>query len=128
MLDSACSVAVISQNYDSQAIRQTLDDEYGKIFPGKTPYSWQKDVTEMLLLSIDSIVIAGTGAGKTTLFFLPLFLKENNKKTVVIISPLNELEMEPVCSSIPMTCYNNVNAILGSEIPGHGPFCHSHEC
>ena len=80
ILDSAQSAAVISQNYKSQAICQTLDDKYSKIFPGKTPYSWQKDVTEALLFGINSIVIAGTGAGKMTPFFLPLFLKENNKK------------------------------------------------
>jgi len=43
------------------------------------PYEWQLDVTEAILLGIDSVVIEGTGAGKTMSFMMPLLL--NDKKT-----------------------------------------------
>ncbi|KAF8230005.1 hypothetical protein L208DRAFT_1134121, partial [Tricholoma matsutake] len=41
-------------------------------------------------LGIDTVVIAGTGSGKTILFVLLLVL--NHEKTVLIISPLNILD------------------------------------
>ncbi|KAL4077734.1 hypothetical protein J3A83DRAFT_4087932, partial [Scleroderma citrinum] len=51
--------------YDSQKTWDELTQLFKAHCRGKVPYSWQLDATESLILGIDSIVIAGTGAGKT---------------------------------------------------------------
>lgn len=58
---------------------------------------WQLDVAEALLLGTDSVVIVGTGSGKTIPFMLLLVL--NSKKMVLIISPLKVLQHDQVCPS-----------------------------
>ena len=72
-----------------------------KIFKGRmnglTPYDWQMDVAEALILGLDCLVIAGTGAGKSMPFVMPLFAFPD--KMVVIISPLNALEEDQVSPS-----------------------------
>ena len=55
-------------------------------FDGKSPYAWQLDAAEALILGLDCIVIAGTGAGKTIPFVLPLFSPDFQDKMVIIIS------------------------------------------
>ena len=57
-------------------------------------YEWQLDVCEALELGRDSIVIVGTGSGKTTPFILPLLSDTTKLKKVLIISPLNVLEVD----------------------------------
>ena len=59
-----------------------------------SPYGWQLDVTEALLLGLDSVVIAGTGSGKTIPFMLPLMLRPNGP--LLIISPLKVLQSDQV--------------------------------
>ena len=54
------------------------------------PYDWQLDVAEALLVGLDSIVIAGTGSGKTIPFMLPLLV--HPEKMVLILSPLKVLQ------------------------------------
>ena len=63
---------------------------------GKTPYDWQLDVAESLLLGLDTVVVVGTGSGKTIPIMLPLLLPENKLKTMVIISPLKALQQDQV--------------------------------
>ncbi|KAF8807500.1 hypothetical protein BYT27DRAFT_7099682, partial [Phlegmacium glaucopus] len=46
---------------------------------------WQADVAEAVLLGLDSFLIAGTGAGKTTPFMMLLLL---DTKKATVISPL----------------------------------------
>jgi len=46
------------------------------------------------LLRLDSVVIVGTGAGKTMPFMMPLLL--DRKKKVLIISPLKILQADQV--------------------------------
>jgi bloom syndrome protein len=58
------------------------------------PYPWQLDATEAILLGLDSIVIAGTGSGKTMPFMMPLTL--DPKKKIIIISPLKVLQEDQV--------------------------------
>ena len=58
------------------------------------PYCWQVDITEAITLGLDCILIAGTG--KTMPFGMPLLLDTSRKKMVIVISPLNELELEQV--------------------------------
>lgn len=53
------------------------------------------DVTEAMLVGLDSIVIAGTGAGKTMPFMMPLLLDPESK--CIIISPLKVLQEDQVC-------------------------------
>ena len=45
-------------------------------------------------------MIAGTGAGKTMPFVLPLFVHNPRDKLVLIISSLNALEMDQVRLSL----------------------------
>lgn len=69
------------------------------------PYSWQLDVAEALMLEVNSIVIAGTGAGKTLPFVMPLL--NGPEKSIIIISPLKALQQDQVCtmsSHSPYTC------------------------
>ncbi|KAJ7272230.1 hypothetical protein C8J57DRAFT_1064639, partial [Mycena rebaudengoi] len=61
---------------------------------GKEVYSWQLDVAEAFLLKVDSLLIAGTGVGKTIPFMLPLLI--NPTKYVLIISPLKVLQHDQV--------------------------------
>ncbi|KAJ3724389.1 P-loop containing nucleoside triphosphate hydrolase protein [Lentinula raphanica] len=76
--------------YDSKSTRALLSSEFTRITGGLSAYTWQIDTAEALLLGLDCSVIAGTGAGKTMPFVMPLFIEK--EKRVVIISPLNALE------------------------------------
>ncbi|KAK6988536.1 P-loop containing nucleoside triphosphate hydrolase protein [Favolaschia claudopus] len=57
---------------------------------GKQAHKWQIDVSEALILGLDSVVIAGTGAGKTMPFMMPVML--HREKFVLVISPLKVLQ------------------------------------
>jgi superfamily II DNA/RNA helicase len=59
---------------------------------------------EAILLGINSLVIAGTGTGKTMPFMMPLML--DSKKKALIISPLKILQANQVClcSTTPISC------------------------
>jgi len=50
--------------YDSQQTRSAITQLF-EARSGKTPYDWQLDVAEAILLRLDSTMIAGTGSGKT---------------------------------------------------------------
>ena len=60
----------------------------------KDPYDWQLDVTEVILLGHDSVVVASTGAGKTMPFMMPLML--NKSKKVIIVLLLKILQVDQV--------------------------------
>ncbi|KAF7355950.1 Bloom syndrome [Mycena venus] len=75
--------------YDSAKTRRDL----ARLFQEqerKDAYEWQIDVAEALILGLDAVVIAGTGAGKTIPFMLPVLLHRD--KFVLIISPLKILQ------------------------------------
>jgi hypothetical protein len=55
------------------------------------------DAAEAMLVGLDSVVIAGTAAGKTMPFMMPLLLDSKNK--AIIISPLKILQADQVCNS-----------------------------
>lgn len=63
---------------------------------GFLPHDWQLDVAEAVLLGLDTVLIAGTGCGKTLPFVLPLFADKTGYSKVIIVSTLNELEKEQV--------------------------------
>ncbi|KDN41764.1 hypothetical protein RSAG8_07295, partial [Rhizoctonia solani AG-8 WAC10335] len=56
----------------------------------KMPYKYQVEVALALKSGRDVVCIAGTGAGKSMAFILPLFL--GSKTIVWIVSPLNFIE------------------------------------
>ena len=74
---------------------QRLQDTFNR----KSPYAWQLNAAEALILGLDCIVIAGTGVEKTIPFVLPLFLPDSQDKMVIIILPLNALETEHVTAN-----------------------------
>ncbi|KAI0710336.1 P-loop containing nucleoside triphosphate hydrolase protein [Cerioporus squamosus] len=93
LLDRARARAADKHAYKSEELRTEVRRALLEAC-GKEPYDWQLDVTEALLLGLDTAVIAGTGAGKTMPFVMPLLIDKTKKKKVIIISPLNELELD----------------------------------
>lgn len=83
-----------TRRYNSAATRAQIERIFHERF-GKTAHGWQVDVTEAMLVGLDSIVIAGTGAGKTMPFMMPLLLDPESK--CIIISPLKVLQEDQVC-------------------------------
>jgi superfamily II DNA helicase RecQ len=71
-----------------------LHAEFTKRNEGLVAYDWQIDVSEALLLGLDCLVIAGTGAGKMMPFVMPLFVESD--RIMIIILPLNALEEDQV--------------------------------
>jgi bloom syndrome protein len=87
------SAAQSPQCYDSKATRARLTAIFSQRF-GSPPHEWQLDATEAILLSLDSVVIAGTGVGKTMPFMLPLLLDDTSK--MLVLSPLKILQEDQV--------------------------------
>ncbi|KLO05452.1 P-loop containing nucleoside triphosphate hydrolase protein, partial [Schizopora paradoxa] len=86
---------------------------------GMVPYEWQLDVAECLILRVNSIVIAGTSAGKTLPFVMPLFLKETKGKMVIIISPLIALQHDQERKFLEMGLkVKAINRVTLSKDPG----------
>jgi len=88
-LSHARTEAVAQSCYDSSTVRAELIQAMQE-HCGKAPYPWQLNAAEGLILGIDSVVIAGTGAGKTMPFMMLLFW--NKDKCIIIISPLKALQ------------------------------------
>jgi ATP-dependent helicase YprA (DUF1998 family) len=88
------------QSYNSGATREAMTQGLQKVFDGRSPYPWQLDAAEAILLGLDCIVIAGTGAGKTVSFVLPLLVGDSSNKMVIVISPLNALAFNQVLCSV----------------------------
>jgi superfamily II DNA helicase RecQ len=103
-LDKAQTDAKRKNGYNWQQTRNELTSIFREHF-GTDPYNWQLDVTEAILLGLDSVVIAGTGAGKTMPFMMPLLL--DKKKRVIIISPLKVLQEDQVHNSL-YFCYSEL--------------------
>ena len=78
-----------------------IEKTFSDAFDGLAPFDWQTDVCEALMLGLDCVVIAGTGAGKTMPFCMPLLADQMKRKMVIAISPLNALEHDQVRSFIP---------------------------
>jgi ATP-dependent helicase YprA (DUF1998 family) len=95
-LERARRKASEDPSYDSKTVLEHISNEFKRIFEGQAPYGWQVDITDAILLGVDTTVIAGTGSGKTIPFILPLLAKERKNKMVLIISPLKELQKDQV--------------------------------
>lgn len=81
-LQKARDAAQKKRSYNSEDTWKSLHNLFYAHF-GSKPYDWQLDVTEALLLGLDSVVIASTGSGKTMPFMLPLLL--HPKKLFLIL-------------------------------------------
>ena len=68
-----------------------------------------------MILGLDCVVFAGTGARKTIPFVLPLFVHDSQDKLVIIISSLNALETEQVKFSFTALSSVFTNSILKAE-------------
>src|ERR1700722_8077766 len=96
LLDNARIAANERKSYDSEKMRRLINQSFRDAFDGQAPFDWQTDVCEALMLGLDCIVIAGTGAGKTMPFCMPLLADRTKCKMVIVISPLNALEHDQV--------------------------------
>ena len=96
ILQDAHEAALKDRKYDSEGTHQMMSQRLQDTFDRNSPYAWQLDAAKALILGLDCIVIAGTGAGKTIPFVLPLFLPDSWDKMVIIILPLNALETKHV--------------------------------
>ncbi|KAI9067172.1 P-loop containing nucleoside triphosphate hydrolase protein [Trametes sanguinea] len=92
VLEAARRRAIETRGYCSAEARRIMADTFSERFDGKCVHSWQLDTAEALVLGLDCVIIAGTGAGKTIPYMLPLFLPECSDKTIVVISPLKSLQ------------------------------------
>ncbi|KAJ7135359.1 P-loop containing nucleoside triphosphate hydrolase protein [Mycena crocata] len=92
ILQKARDDASKSRGYETAPTRAQLRTEFVKRNNGMVPHVWQIDMAEALLLGLDCSLIAGTGAGKTMPFVMPLFVE--SEKMIIIISPLNALEAD----------------------------------
>ncbi|PBK71765.1 hypothetical protein ARMSODRAFT_882881, partial [Armillaria solidipes] len=79
------------RQYDSASTRTCIQTSFLEKF-GKPAYDWQVDVAESLVLGLDTVLIAGTGAGKMMPFMMPLLV--DSSKKVLVISPLNVLQQD----------------------------------
>ena len=68
-----CSLNFGARVAKSQTL--TMSQKLQDIFDGKTPYSWQLDAAEAIILGLGCVVFAGTGAGKTIPFMLPVTVR-----------------------------------------------------
>jgi len=93
-LTVAWTEAAQKHQYDSQKTRQKLSDLVQQYFHGHKPYEWQLNTAEALLLGLNSMVIAGTGTGKTLPFVMPLLYDKASH--IIIISPLKALQRDQV--------------------------------
>jgi ATP-dependent helicase YprA (DUF1998 family) len=96
VLTASRDAAKLSRDYNFEKTRATICKTFTKACEGKEPYPWQVDVCEAILLGLDCVVIAPTGAGKSMPFIMPLLMDKTCRKMVIIISPLNELEYDQV--------------------------------
>ncbi|KAJ6625546.1 P-loop containing nucleoside triphosphate hydrolase protein [Mycena sp. CBHHK59/15] len=92
ILQQARDDALKSRGYQSAPARAKIRLEFTQRNGGMVAHDWQVDMGEALVLGLDCSLIAGTGAGKTMPFVMPLFLE--SKKIIIIISPLNALEVD----------------------------------
>lgn len=96
-LQKARQNAANSRQYDSDATRAELTKLFELACQGKSPFPWQLDITEALLLGLDCLLIAGTGAGKTMPMAMALLLPERKDNFIIVLSPLKDLQRDQVC-------------------------------
>jgi superfamily II DNA/RNA helicase len=103
VLERARQDAFKDFGYNTEATQRDLASQCEK-YCGYTPKEWQINISEALLLKINSVLIAGTGAGKTTPFVLPLMenfeRRSEQQSMLLLISPLKVLQTDQACSNL----------------------------
>ncbi|THV04363.1 P-loop containing nucleoside triphosphate hydrolase protein [Dendrothele bispora CBS 962.96] len=94
-LDKARDKAAQEYMYNSQTARDYMQVQFTSRF-GRTAHEWQLDIAEAIILGLDSVLIAGTGHGKTIPFMLILLNDKAETSTLVVISPLKILQEDQV--------------------------------
>jgi ATP-dependent helicase YprA (DUF1998 family) len=97
--------AKVSRGYDYENTRRKISEEFKNRNNDMEPYEWQLDVAEAIILGLDCTVIAGTGAGKTMPFVMPLFAV--SQKIIIGVYPLNSLEEDQVFKFITRIFHQN---------------------
>lgn len=94
-LNRARQSAAEDRKYSSEITQQKLRDLCEKNC-GYKAKDWQIDISEALTLKLDTVLIAGTGSGKTTPFVLPLMLERQSGQQLMLllISPLKALQKD----------------------------------
>jgi len=105
ILEKARQKAFKKDGYNSESTRLRLTELFRERFDGGEPRLWQLDVAEAIILGLDSLVIAGTGAGKTMPFMMPLML--DTTKKALVISPLKILQADQVELTLPFIHYGS---------------------
>lgn len=96
LLEETRQQAVKDRGYSSADTRKRMTNEIQARCEGKIPYDWQLDIAEAVYLGLDSVIVAGTGAGKTLPFAMALLADVTAKSKIIIVSTLNELEHDQV--------------------------------
>lgn len=122
-LEEARLAAAADDGYSSDEFRQMLSEAI-KGSTGKVPYSWQLDTGEALRLKLDCLLLAGTGAGKTMTFLMPIMADNTGKKMVIIVSPLNELQKDQVSETV----YRILEVDAHRCFTGKAIQCYRHPC
>jgi ATP-dependent helicase YprA (DUF1998 family) len=91
--------AMTKEGFNREEWREQAQ-EWIKNTAGFEAYTHQLNTGEALALGMDSLVIAGTGTGKTIPFTLPVLMSQDEKSMVWIFSPLRELQRDQVSLSI----------------------------
>lgn len=82
----------------SHALSHTRNNRHDEIVAkcretfGYIPNDWQLEAVTRILDGFDSVVIAGTGSGKSLVFMLPAVLCDTT--IVMVVSPLKALQLE----------------------------------
>lgn len=93
-LTEAREKALHDQNYNYISVCADLCRKVREHFGGHTPYNWQLDIAKAIILSLNTIIIAPTGVGKTLPFVIPTLY--SLEKITIIISPLIALQYDQV--------------------------------
>jgi bloom syndrome protein len=113
ILEKARQKAFKKDGYNSESTRCCLVELFRERFDGGEPRPWQLDITEAIILGLDSLVIAGTGAGKTIPFMMPLML--DPMKKALVISLLKILQADQVAFNL-SSIYHGSDFLQGSPV------------
>jgi ATP-dependent helicase YprA (DUF1998 family) len=90
VLNRARTTATNSTGYSSASTRLHMSqNSYERL--GFHPHNWQLDVSEAIILKLNTVILVGTGSGKTIPFILPLLQPLSEDSTLLLISPLKQL-------------------------------------